>query len=195
MSRGRSRRTCEGMCRYRSSVVDSPRASSMARTSSSVWGAKRRPVTRRASYRLGRFRRSTVFQPVLRDQRQIVSLIEDLAVDLRGQLLEAPDFPVLPGHQLLVHRGDLDVQVVGREVEVREPGELALAGMGEGRGVALERLCCLECGPHAPPARAAALTVFFTEPSTSLHTLSTAIPNTPWPRWRRSITSFGDSHA
>src|SRR5439155_7154877 len=90
--------------------------------------------------------------------------------DLRVQLPEAADLPVLLGHQLLVQRGDLDVQVVRGEVEVRgesldgvavrvqlqverarlvlpvdlievqQPRELALARVSEGHGVAGERL-------------------------------------------------------
>ena len=39
-----------------------------------------------------------------------------------------------------------------------------------------------KCLGQLPPARAVALAVFLTEPSTSLQTLSTAIPNTPCPR-------------
>src|SRR5205085_5190441 len=46
-------------------------------------------------------------------------LVEDLAAHLRITFPETSDLPVLFRDELLVQRGDLDVEVVLREVEVR----------------------------------------------------------------------------
>src|SRR5688572_29017122 len=140
-----------------------------------------------------------VLEAVLRDEREVVPLIEHLASDLRIALPELPDLPVLPGHQLLVERGDLDVEIelrkeeVGGEstddvpltvpldvegsglvvpgdpVEVEELCELALRGVGEADGVALGQ----------------------SFPSRSFHTWSRAIAKTTCPFCRRSITASG----
>jgi hypothetical protein len=59
-----------------------------------------------------------LLQPVLDEQTQIVALIENLAFDLRVELAQAAHLPILLGHQLLAHRGDLDVEIVIGEVEV-----------------------------------------------------------------------------
>ncbi len=62
-------------------------------------------------------------EAVLDQQMEVITLIEDLAVDQRVGLLQEPDLAVLLGDQLLVHRRDLDVQILVREVEVgREAG-------------------------------------------------------------------------
>ncbi|MGC2241635.1 MAG: hypothetical protein WA726_12450 [Acidimicrobiia bacterium] len=45
-------------------------------------------------------------------------MIEDLAADLGVQLLEAANLAILLGDQLLAHRGDLDVEIVIREIEI-----------------------------------------------------------------------------
>src|SRR5712691_4616131 len=175
--------------------------------------------------------RAPVLQAVLHHQRQIVPLVEDLAPDLRVGLAEPPDLPVLLRHQLLVQCGDLDVQVVGGKVEVgseplrhvalavplqveglrfvapldlvevQQPGELALAGMGKSNGIAWE---CVEGARgvgagQAPPALAKAAgpgcLARASEPARSSHTLSRAMAKTPCPRWRRSTISLGESAA
>jgi hypothetical protein len=68
-----------------------------------------------------------------------VPLIEDLASNIRIQLPKAPNLPVLLGDQLLVHRGDLDEQIIVREVEVGPEVLGGLAGVvpldGEGAGL------------------------------------------------------------
>jgi hypothetical protein len=66
-------------------------------------------------------------EPELHQQVEVVALVQDLHVDLRMQLAEAPDLRVLLGHQLLVQGGDLDVEVVGRKVEVRPKGSQRVA--------------------------------------------------------------------
>jgi len=58
-------------------------------------------------------------ESVLGNQMQIVALVEDLDLDTGIQLAELPDLSVLSGHQLLVHRGYLDVSVLIRKVEIR----------------------------------------------------------------------------
>ena len=50
---------------------------------------------------------------------QIIALVEDLAANVGMVLLQLPDLFVLLSHQLLVHRRDLDVEVVVGQVEVR----------------------------------------------------------------------------
>ena len=57
-------------------------------------------------------------QPVLDQEVQIVTLVEDLATDLGMVLGEQPDLAVLLGDELLVHRGDLDVEILIHDVEV-----------------------------------------------------------------------------
>jgi hypothetical protein len=57
-------------------------------------------------------------EPVLDDEMQVVPLVEDLALHVRVKLLEQPNFAILLGDQLLVHRGDLDEEVVIRQIEI-----------------------------------------------------------------------------
>jgi hypothetical protein len=101
-------------------------------------------------------------EAVLDEQVEVVTLVEDLAPDVRVVLLQQSDLAVLLGDELLVHRRDLDEQVlvgeeeigseVGRRlavvveldgeaprlvlpteaVEVEESGELSLAVVSEG---------------------------------------------------------------
>jgi len=59
-----------------------------------------------------------LFEPVFHEEVQVVLLVQDLALHVRVQLLQAPYFPVLLGHELLVERGDLYIEVEGRQVEV-----------------------------------------------------------------------------
>src|SRR5215212_8243180 len=180
-SNGRSSRTDGGICENRSSSDASSIASSISRTSSSVWGANLiRNVSLAAGHpddRRGRPRRNEgcgsgrsardVLEPVLRHERQVIALVEDLAVDPRVELAQPPNLAVLLRDELLVQRRDLDVEVVRRQIEVgcealrraavavpfeiEGPGlvlpvdlieveqlpELALAGVGETEGVAL----------------------------------------------------------
>ncbi len=49
---------------------------------------------------------------------QIVALVEDLATDIRVYCLQLANLLVLLGDELLVHRGDLDEQVVVGKVEI-----------------------------------------------------------------------------
>src|SRR5215210_2312874 len=171
MSSGRSRRTAGGIWSNSSSMDPAPTAASIARTSSSVCGANLisgqstvgREVRPFPSPRDAARADSAgqVLEAVLRHERQIVALIEDLALHIRVQLAQPTDLSVLLRHQLLVQRRDLDVEVVlrqvevGREtlddpavlvpleierrrlvvpgdlIEVEQPGELALAGVRE----------------------------------------------------------------
>jgi hypothetical protein len=62
---------------------------------------------------------AVVVEPVLGDQGEVVPLVEDLAPDVRVLLPEPANLAVLLGHELLVQRGDLDVEVVRGQVEVR----------------------------------------------------------------------------
>jgi hypothetical protein len=67
-------------------------------------------------------------QSVLHEEAEVVPLVEDLAPHLRVPLPEAADLAVLLRHELLVQGRDLDVLLVGGEVEVGgEPlGDVAL---------------------------------------------------------------------
>jgi hypothetical protein len=108
-------------------------------------------------------------EPELHQEVEVVALVQHFDVDVRMELAEAADLGVLLGHQLLVERGDLDVEVVGREIEVRpessprvavviplegelarfvlpgdaveveQVGELALRGMGEANRLVEQR--------------------------------------------------------
>src|SRR5205823_191197 len=82
-------------------------------------------------------------------------------------------------------------------VEVQEAGELPLAGVGKADAIALQAVRGGSRGRvHDPPARTArrpALFVLASDPSRSVHTLSTAMANTPCPLERRSTTASGDS--
>jgi hypothetical protein len=77
-----------------------------------------------------------LLEPVLDYKVEIVALIEHLAVDLGVELLEPPHLSVLLGDELLVHRCDLDVEVVVGQIEVRreELGRGAVTVPGEGEG-------------------------------------------------------------
>jgi hypothetical protein len=72
---------------------------------------------------------------------EVVPLIEDLAANLGVELAEAAHLAVLLGDQLLVHGGDLDVEILLGKVEVG--GEVlgglvtAVPGDGEGTGLVL----------------------------------------------------------
>jgi hypothetical protein len=57
-------------------------------------------------------------QPVLDEKVEVVPLVEDLAVDLGVHLLEEPHLAVLLGDELLVHRRDLDEEILVGDVEV-----------------------------------------------------------------------------
>src|SRR5688500_17945368 len=92
-----------------------PIAESISPISASVCGAN----FTASSVRADRSSAGAVLEPVLRDEREVVALIEDLAPDLRIALAQLTDLPVLPGDELLVQRGDLDVEVELREEEVR----------------------------------------------------------------------------
>jgi hypothetical protein len=77
-----------------------------------------------------------LLEAVFDHQIEVVALVEDLAVDLGVELLEPPHLSVLLGDELLVHRRDLDVEVVVGQVEVRREilGRDALPVPGEGEG-------------------------------------------------------------
>src|SRR6478735_3455229 len=77
-------------------------------------------VERRGAGAVGELRRR--LEAVLHEQLQVVTLVEHLDLDLGVQLDEAARLAVLLRHQLLVERGDLDVEVVRREVEVGREG-------------------------------------------------------------------------
>ena len=57
-------------------------------------------------------------EPVLHEQVQVVALVEHADRDLGMLLDEAARLAVLLRHELLVQRGDLDVEVVRGQVEV-----------------------------------------------------------------------------
>src|SRR5215210_1636745 len=165
ISRDPSRRMDRGICSNNPSSDERPIAESISWISDSVCGANFTP----GSLRAGRRSAGAILEAVLRHERQVVPLVEDLAPDLRVPLAELPHFPVLPGHQLLVERRDLDVEIelrqeeVGGEsaddvslaipldverrgfvvpgdpVEVEQLRELALGGMGETDGVTLRQ--------------------------------------------------------
>src|SRR5206468_2836212 len=57
-------------------------------------------------------------EPVLHEQLQVVALVEHLDLHVGIQLDQPARLAVLLGDELLVERGDLDVEVIGRKVEV-----------------------------------------------------------------------------
>ena len=59
-----------------------------------------------------------LFETVFDHQIQIVTLIEEFAIDVGMDRLESLQLLVLLGHELLVHRCDLDEHVVVRQIEV-----------------------------------------------------------------------------
>src|SRR5215204_596185 len=161
--------------------------------SSSVCGANLMPdaeFSRKARSGPGPLPRY-VLEPVLGHERQVVALVEDLALDLRVELAQAANLAVLLGHQPLVERRDLDVEVVHRQeevrrealnhvpiavpleverpglvvpfdlVEVQQPGELALAGVREGDRVAGQGRGLGRRAPGHAPPAARALRPFF----------------------------------
>jgi hypothetical protein len=75
-------------------------------------------------------------EPVLHEQVEEIPLVEDLAPYLGVVLPELTHLAVLLGDQLLVHGGDLDVEVLVGKVEVgteeasRLPGRVELDGEG-----------------------------------------------------------------
>ena len=60
-----------------------------------------------------------LLESVLDQEVVEIPLVEDLASDIRIELPKAADFPVLLGHELLVHRGDLDVEIILWQIEIR----------------------------------------------------------------------------
>jgi len=70
-------------------------------------------------------------EAVLDEQVQVVPLVEDLAVDVRVVFGQQPDLSVLLGDELLIHRGDLDEQILVRQVEVGSEVGRRLAVVGE----------------------------------------------------------------
>jgi hypothetical protein len=58
-------------------------------------------------------------EAVLDEEVQVITLVEDLAAQMRIQLSQPPNFAVLLGHELLAHRGDLDEQILVGKVEIR----------------------------------------------------------------------------
>lgn len=60
-----------------------------------------------------------LLEAVLDKKVEVVALVEDFALDVRIELPESPNFLVLASDELLGHRGDLDVHVLFREIEVR----------------------------------------------------------------------------
>jgi hypothetical protein len=60
-----------------------------------------------------------LLQAVFDQEVQVIALVQDLALDVRIQLLEAPSLAVLLGYELLVEGRDLDVDIERREIEVR----------------------------------------------------------------------------
>jgi len=59
-----------------------------------------------------------LIESVFDHQMEIVALVENLALGVRVDGPETADFLVLLGHEFLVHRRDLDVQVVVGKIEV-----------------------------------------------------------------------------
>ncbi|MEX2624907.1 MAG: hypothetical protein WD651_14410 [Acidimicrobiia bacterium] len=59
-----------------------------------------------------------ILQTVFLDEMQIVSLIEDFALDLGIEGPQQTDLGVLFGDKLLAHRGDLDIETVLGQIEI-----------------------------------------------------------------------------
>lgn len=60
-----------------------------------------------------------LLEAVFDQEVQVIPLVQDLALDVRIQLLEAPGLAVLLRDELLVEGRDLDVKIERREIEVR----------------------------------------------------------------------------
>jgi hypothetical protein len=58
-------------------------------------------------------------EPVFDQEAEVITLIEHLAFDLWMHFAQAPNLAVLLGDQLLAHGGDLDVEIILRQVEIR----------------------------------------------------------------------------
>jgi len=166
-------------------------------------------------------------QPVLDEEMEVIPLVEDPAANVRVQSPKPSHLAILLRHEALIHRGDLDEDVLVREVEVgaeelrrraigleldgelagfelprnvievEQPRELALTLMGELDKV---RRLSLEIARRGQLARASDTVVRRADsagsgnsrrisPSSSACTGPTAIPKTPWPRWKTSTTS------
>jgi hypothetical protein len=78
-------------------------------------------------------------EAVLDEEIEIVSLIEDLALDVRVVLPELTNLSVLLCDELLTHRRDLNVHIVFRQIEVRPevPGRLTVVIPFEGKRMRL----------------------------------------------------------
>ncbi len=63
-----------------------------------------------------------LLEPVLDEQVEVVALIKDLDLGAGVQRPELADLAVLLGDQLLVQRGDLDIEVIARQIEVGPEG-------------------------------------------------------------------------
>jgi hypothetical protein len=57
-------------------------------------------------------------ESVLDQQMEVITLVEDLALDVRVMFAQEPHLAVFLGDQFLAHRGDLDVDVVLWQVEI-----------------------------------------------------------------------------
>jgi hypothetical protein len=69
-----------------------------------------------------------LLESVLHKEVQVVLLVQDLAADVGVELHEPSDLTVLLGHELLVERRDLDVDIELGQVEVRGEALSSLAG-------------------------------------------------------------------
>jgi hypothetical protein len=67
-----------------------------------------------------------LLEPVFDEEVQVVPLIKNPAAHVRVEGHEAPHLTVLLGNQFLIERGDLDVEIECREVEI---GGKALRGV------------------------------------------------------------------
>ena len=86
-----------------------------------------------------------------------VALVEELDLDVRVPLAQLAKLAVLPGDERLLHQGDLDVQILLGEVEVRRErfGDAAVLVLFEdersrlvlpGHAVVVQHLGALELG-------------------------------------------------
>jgi hypothetical protein len=60
-----------------------------------------------------------LFQAVLDQQVEVVTLVQDLADDAGIELHQAPRFAVLLGDELLVQRRDLNIEIEFGQIEIR----------------------------------------------------------------------------
>src|SRR6185312_15967240 len=125
-------------------------------------------------------------EAVLHQELQVVALVEHLDLHVGVELDQPARLAVLLGDQLLVERGDLDVEVVRRQVEVEQLRELSFGVVREADLLVRQRLR----GNDQPPSATRSSATCSRTPalSSSITCASGTMLSTPWPRRTRSMS-------